>query len=243
MATYLQHCFSTYGCLYRHVIPRFIPERVAEACQINLWCAHGLLKWLSYNEYSKTARYAYYCLVVIVKYKNYLFEIGIYVYTYNFTYTYTFFLFPTLIPLSEVGTARFHHVVIKIRQLFLRPVASLTWTLLETGVGSNDCKCSRDQRLNVHGGARDNKFGHPSYDWPLRTLLSFTDRTPKRTLHIYIHTYLQTYRKRSCTYTYRMSEFMSCIAKLPGGRVWEQYAKQTHLVGSSHYKIKLWKMS
>jgi hypothetical protein len=43
----------------------------------------------------------------------------------------------------------FHHVVIKIRQLFLRPAACLTSTLHETGVGANDCKCSRAQRLNV----------------------------------------------------------------------------------------------
>jgi hypothetical protein len=35
----------------------------------------------------------------------------------------------------------FHHVVIKIRQLFLRPAACLTSILLETGVGANDCKC------------------------------------------------------------------------------------------------------
>jgi hypothetical protein len=40
----------------------------------------------------------------------------------------------------------FHHVVIKIRQLFLRPAACLTSTLLETGVCANDCKL-RDQQL------------------------------------------------------------------------------------------------
>jgi hypothetical protein len=70
-------------------------------------------------------------------------------------------LFPTLIPLSEVGTV-FHHVVIKTRQLFL-PAACLTSTLLETGVGANDCKCNRDQRPNVskHGGAWNNKFWPP----------------------------------------------------------------------------------
>jgi hypothetical protein len=55
---------------------------------------------------------------------------------------------PTLIPLSGVGTTCFY-VVIKIRQLFLRPAACLALTLLETGVGANDCKCNRDQRLNV----------------------------------------------------------------------------------------------
>jgi hypothetical protein len=43
-------------------------------------------------------------------------------------------LFPTLIPLNGVGT--YFHVVIKIRQLFLRPAACLTSTLLETGVGA-----------------------------------------------------------------------------------------------------------
>jgi hypothetical protein len=55
----------------------------------------------------------------------------------------------TLIPLSGVGTTCFHHVVIKIRHLFLRPAACLTSTLLEAGVDANDCKCSRDQKLNV----------------------------------------------------------------------------------------------
>jgi hypothetical protein len=42
-----------------------------------------------------------------------------------------------------------HPVVITIRQLFLRPAACLTSTLLETRVGADDCKCSRDQRLDV----------------------------------------------------------------------------------------------
>jgi hypothetical protein len=37
----------------------------------------------------------------------------------------------------------------KIRQLFLRPAACLTSTLLETGVDANDFKFSRDQQLNV----------------------------------------------------------------------------------------------
>jgi hypothetical protein len=64
-------------------------------------------------------------------------------------------LLPTLIPLSGVGTTCFfHHVVIKIRQLFLRTAACLMSTLLETGVGSNDYKCNRDQRLNVPSEAR-----------------------------------------------------------------------------------------
>jgi hypothetical protein len=44
------------------------------------------------------------------------------------------FFLPTLIPLSGVGTTCLYYVVIKIRHLFLRPAASLTSTLLETGV-------------------------------------------------------------------------------------------------------------
>jgi hypothetical protein len=47
----------------------------------------------------------------------------------------------------------FNHVVIKIRQLFIRPAAYLTSTPLETGVDANDCKC-RGQRLNVSSEAR-----------------------------------------------------------------------------------------
>jgi hypothetical protein len=56
---------------------------------------------------------------------------------------------PTPIPLSRVGSTCFHHVVLKIRQLFLRPAACLTSTLPETIAGDDDCKCSQDQRLNV----------------------------------------------------------------------------------------------
>jgi hypothetical protein len=48
----------------------------------------------------------------------------------------------------------FYHVVIKIRQLFLRPAACLTSTLLKTGVGAIYCKCNWDQRLNVPSGTR-----------------------------------------------------------------------------------------
>jgi hypothetical protein len=57
---------------------------------------------------------------------------------------------------SEVGTTCFHHVVIKIRQLFIRPVTCLNSILLETGVatnGTNDLLY-----LPKHEGARDNKF-------------------------------------------------------------------------------------
>jgi hypothetical protein len=64
------------------------------------------------------------------------------------------FLFPILIPLSGVGTTCFHHIVTKIRYLFLRPAACLSSTLLETGMDANDCKCSRDQQLNVLSEAR-----------------------------------------------------------------------------------------
>jgi hypothetical protein len=49
------------------------------------------------------------------------------------------------------------------------PVACLPSTLL--GVGTNDCKCSRDKRLNVPSEARrarDINFAHPCDEWPLR---------------------------------------------------------------------------
>jgi hypothetical protein len=44
----------------------------------------------------------------------------------------------------------FHYVVIKILQLFLPPMS----ILLETVVGANACKYSRDQNLNVPSEAR-----------------------------------------------------------------------------------------
>jgi hypothetical protein len=52
--------------------------------------------------------------------------------------------YPYPLSLSGVSTTCFHYVVIKFRQLFLRPAACLTSTLLETGVDTNDCKCSQD---------------------------------------------------------------------------------------------------
>jgi hypothetical protein len=61
--------------------------------------------------------------------------------------------FPTLCGGSGVDTTCFHHVVIKIRQLFLRPAACLTSTLHETGVNAKDCKCSREEH-NVPSEAR-----------------------------------------------------------------------------------------
>jgi hypothetical protein len=61
-----------------------------------------------------------------------------------------------ILPLSQVGSVQhvLHHVLVKIQQLFLRPTACLTSTLLGTGVGANDYKCSRDQQLNVPSEAR-----------------------------------------------------------------------------------------
>jgi hypothetical protein len=61
-------------------------------------------------------------------------------------------------PTKQGQYTMFHRVVIKILQLFLQPASCLTLTLLETGVGANDCKCSRDQQLNVPSEARDNIF-------------------------------------------------------------------------------------
>jgi hypothetical protein len=56
---------------------------------------------------------------------------------------------PTLILNGiRVGSVQyvFHHVVIKTRQLFLRPTAAPS-TLLETGLGAHNCKYY--QQLNV----------------------------------------------------------------------------------------------
>jgi hypothetical protein len=57
---------------------------------------------------------------------------------------------PTIIPLSGVGTTCFD----KDSAIILRSVACLTSSLLETGMGANDCTCNRDQRLNVPSEAR-----------------------------------------------------------------------------------------
>jgi hypothetical protein len=84
--------------------------------------------------------------------------------------TFIFFLkwknfFSFLPTISRVGAKCFHHVMIKIRQLFLRPAACLTSTHLETTVGvlttadaagTNGLTC-----LPKHGRARDNKFWSP----------------------------------------------------------------------------------
>jgi hypothetical protein len=64
-------------------------------------------------------------------------------------------LSPTLIPLSGVSATCFSSCCDKDSAIiFLRPAACLTSTLLETGVGANDCKCNWDQRLNVPSEAR-----------------------------------------------------------------------------------------
>jgi hypothetical protein len=98
-------------------------------------------------------------------------------------------LFPTLIPVSGVGTTCFNHKHSVIIFTTGRLPLHVTSTLLETGVDANDCKCSREACLtsnlletgvdatNVtttnaagtnsltclpkHGGARDDKFWSP----------------------------------------------------------------------------------
>jgi hypothetical protein len=60
-------------------------------------------------------------------------------------------LFPTRIPVG-VGTTCFSSCCDKDSAFIT--TGRLTSTLLKTGVGANDCKCSRDQRLNVPSEAR-----------------------------------------------------------------------------------------
>jgi hypothetical protein len=57
------------------------------------------------------------------------------------------------IPLSEVGATYFSPCCDK-DLVIIFTTDHLTLTLLETGVGANDCKCSRDQRLNLPSKAR-----------------------------------------------------------------------------------------
>jgi hypothetical protein len=57
-----------------------------------------------------------------------------------------------------------YHVVMNIQELFSWPATCLTST-------ANDCKCSRDQPLRSTLELVIINFGHPSYDWPLRTLV------------------------------------------------------------------------
>jgi hypothetical protein len=73
----------------------------------------------------------------------------------------------------------FHHVMIKIRKLFLRSAACLTSTLLETGVGANDCNCSCTNSLTClpkHGGIRGHILvTHPMTDiWEICLASAFT---------------------------------------------------------------------
>jgi hypothetical protein len=65
-------------------------------------------------------------------------------------------------PNMWVSTKNFHHVVIKIGQLFSRPTACLR-SFLGNGDDANDCKFRRNQRLNVPSEVRtrDNKFWSP----------------------------------------------------------------------------------
>jgi hypothetical protein len=87
------------------------------------------------------------------------------------------FLPPTLIPLSGVGTICFffHHVVIKIRNYFYDrpPALKLEWVLtIANATGINGLTSFRITELEIIN------FGRPSYDWPLRPVLSFRDRAP-----------------------------------------------------------------
>jgi hypothetical protein len=66
-----------------------------------------------------------------------------------------YLFFPTLIPLSRVGTTCFHYIVIKIRHLFLRPAASHQPSLKLEWVQTTANAAGK------HGGARDNKFWTP----------------------------------------------------------------------------------
>jgi hypothetical protein len=69
--------------------------------------------------------------------------------------------------------------------LFLRSVPCLTSTFLGNGVGANDCKRSRDQRLNVLSEAR-------KYHYSLIIFLPFTTKGSRtRCLHHVVNTIWQ----------------------------------------------------
>jgi hypothetical protein len=88
-------------------------------------------------------------------------------------------LFPSFILLSGVGTTCFSYMYNYFYYLLS--------TLLETGVGANDCKCTRDK--HAFRSTEEPKiinYGHPSDDWPLRTLLSYPVKRDKRTFHMCI---------------------------------------------------------
>jgi hypothetical protein len=59
----------------------------------------------------------------------------------------------TLIPLSVVGTTCFSSCCDKDSAIILATGRLLS--LLETRVGANDCKCNRDQRLNMPSEAQN----------------------------------------------------------------------------------------
>jgi hypothetical protein len=64
-------------------------------------------------------------------------------------------------------------IIFTTGRLPLKPSLKLEWVLTTANsVGTNGLTC-----LPKHGGALNNKFWSP-YAWPLRTLLSFRDRTP-----------------------------------------------------------------
>jgi hypothetical protein len=62
--------------------------------------------------------------------------------------------FPTIAPLNVVGTTCFASCCDKDSAIILTTGRLPDVNLLETGVGANDCKCSRDQQLNVASEAR-----------------------------------------------------------------------------------------
>jgi hypothetical protein len=89
---------------------------------------------------------------------------------------YFLLLLPTLIPLSGVVTCDKDSAIILAtgRLPDVIPFLKLEWVLTTANAtGTNGLTC-----LPKHGGARNNNFCHPSYDWPLGTLLRFCDRTP-----------------------------------------------------------------
>jgi hypothetical protein len=85
--------------------------------------------------------------------------------------------FSYLYPTKKGRHNMFHHVVIKIRHLFLRPAAYLTSTHLETGVDASDCNTAGTNSLTcLNGGARDNKFWSPIQWLTATSNDSFRDR-------------------------------------------------------------------
>jgi hypothetical protein len=107
------------------------------------------------------------------------------------------YFFPTLVPLSGVGTTS----CCNKQSAVILTSGRLTSTLLKTGVGADDCKCSWDHLnrtglscLRKHGRAWDNKF------CPLQTLLSFCDRTPSALT-----------RAPSSSSKYRVSSFINIL--------------------------------